>query len=99
MLLLNSIQEKLKSVYPDLVRRYPIKSLSLFGSVARQEASATSDIDILVEFSQPVGFQFFNLARELEQILGYPVDLVSRNGIKPHYFAEIKPDLIYVEAE
>ncbi len=90
------ILRQLTAIKPLLSERYPIRKLSLFGSVARNEANPNSDVDILVEFSQPVGFQFFNLAKELEHYLKIPVDLVSRNGIKPAYFATIEPDLIDV---
>ena len=54
------------------------------------------DIDIMVEFSKPVGFQFFELADELENLLQCHVDLVSRNGIKPAYYAEIVNELVDV---
>lgn len=90
------ILAKLSASRPALLKRYPIKRLALFGSYARNEATSDSDIDVLVEFSQPVGFQFFDLARELEGLLDHPVDLVSRNGIKPAYYAAIEPDLIDV---
>ncbi|GAB2517976.1 nucleotidyltransferase family protein [Spirosoma aerophilum] len=81
---------------PHLEARYPIQRLALFGSNARNEATPTSDVDILVEFSQPIGMKFFELAFELEQLLQQPVDLVSRHGIKPDYFAAIESDLIDV---
>ena len=55
-----------------------------------------SDVDILVELNQPIGFAFFDLAKKLETHLQISVDLVSRNVIKPAYFAAIEPDLIYV---
>ncbi len=70
--------------------------MALLGSYARNEAGPSSDIDILVEFSQPVGFEFFELAEELEHYLDHPVDLVSKQGIKPAYYAAIEPDLIDV---
>lgn len=81
---------------PLLAARYPIKRLAIFGSYARNEATPDSDVDILVEFSQPVGMQFLELAYELEQLLQKPVDLVSRHGIKPAYYAAIESDLIDV---
>ena len=87
---------KLSASRPALSERYPIKRLALFGSYARDEANPESDIDVLVEFSEPVGFQFFDLAKELEGLLDHSVDLVSRNGIKPAYYAAIEPDLIDV---
>jgi hypothetical protein len=62
---------------------FAVKSLSLFGSVARDEAGPDSDIDVLVEFSRPVGlFKFIGLQRRLEEILGRRVDLVERDAIK-----------------
>lgn len=91
-----SIRQQLAQLKPDLTTRYPIRRLALFGSVARDEAGPDSDIDILVEFHKQIGFQFFSLARELENHLKKPVDLVSRNGIKPAYYAAIEPDLIDV---
>lgn len=55
-----------------------IGSLSIFGSVARGEATDSSDIDLLVEFSRPVGlFHFAHVRRRLSELLGAPVDLVT----------------------
>lgn len=77
-----------------LFLKYPIKSMALFGSYARNEAGWDSDIDILVEFSQSVDFEFVDLAIELESMLGKKIDLVSRNGVKPAIWPE--KDLIYI---
>ncbi len=96
MTVLQQTQTVLGQYRPFLASRYPIRRMALFGSVARNEATPDSDVDILVEFSRPVGFQFFELAHELERILGRKVDLVSRNGIKPTYFEAISDDLIDV---
>ena len=61
-----------------------MSSLDLFGSVARDEASADSDVDLLVEFDRPIGlFHFFRVQQRLEEILGAPVDLVMRDAVKP----------------
>lgn len=61
-----------------------MRSLDLFGSVARDEASADSDVDLLVEFDRPIGlFHFFRVQQRLEEILGAPVDLVMRDAVKP----------------
>jgi uncharacterized protein len=96
MTVLQQTQQRLSQHRASLVSRYPIRRMALFGSVARNESTPGSDVDILVEFSQPVGFQFFELAQELETLLGQKVDLVSRNGIKPAYFSAILPDLVDV---
>ena len=75
---------------------YPIKSMAIFGSFARNEAEEASDLDILVEFSDRVGVRFIDLANELETIVELKVDLVSRKGIKERYLQSIEEDLIYV---
>jgi len=77
-------------------KQYKVYKLALFGSYARGEETEDSDIDILVEFEEPVGMEFIELANELEQILHKKVDLVSRNGIKPRYFKQIEKELIYI---
>jgi predicted nucleotidyltransferase len=60
-----------------------VRSLAVFGSVARGEASPDSDIDMLVEFDQPVGlFEFVRLKRILEQILGCNIDLVTPDALR-----------------
>lgn len=87
---------KLRSAKPGLQAKYPIRSLALFGSVSRGEDGAGSDVDVLVEFSGPVGMQFIRLAEELQALLGRKVDLVSRGGIKPGYYEAIREDLIDV---
>lgn len=88
--------DKLRALKPILQKKYPIKQLALFGSVSRAEDNENSDIDIMVELNPPIGMEFIHLCFELEKILNRKVDLVSRNGIKPKYFEEIKTDLIYV---
>jgi uncharacterized protein len=61
-----------------------VRSLDLFGSVARDEASADSDVDLLVEFDRPIGlFHFFRVQQRLEDLLGARVDLVMRDAVKP----------------
>jgi predicted nucleotidyltransferase len=70
--------------------------LGLFGSVVRDDFSPESDIDIIVDFSRPIGIEFIDLADELETQLKRKVDLVSKKGIKPQYFKAIESDVIYV---
>ena len=58
--------------------------MSLFGSVARDEAGDASDVDLLVEFDRPVGlFGLFELQDHLEQLLGCSVDLGTPDSLKP----------------
>lgn len=79
-----------------LFNKYPIQSLAIFGSFARNEQNDDSDLDLVVEFNGKIGSDFILLADELESYLGFKVDLVSRKGIKDRYFQTIKSDLIYV---
>ncbi|MEQ8927824.1 MULTISPECIES: nucleotidyltransferase family protein [Fulvivirga] len=90
------ILNQLKDLKVGLMKTYPIASMALFGSFARSEQTPESDIDILVELNGQVGSKFIDLAEELELSLGKKVDLVSKKGIKPHYFKSIQSDLIYV---
>ena len=86
----------LQEAKPALQKNYGFTSLALFGSYSRNTAIAgKSDIDVMVEFPEPIGIRFIDLADELEDILKQKVDLVSRKAIKPKYFERIKHDLIY----
>jgi len=74
----------LRTVLPELRRGWPIRSLALFGSVARDEASPASDLDILVEFEAPVGLSdFLALEDKLSALTDRRVELVSRRALKP----------------
>jgi len=93
---LRDIQLTLGKYKQHLFSKYPIKSLAIFGSYARREQNEESDLDIIVEFNDKIGLRFVDLAEELEQLIGFKVDLVSRKGIKDKYFQKIKSDLTYV---
>jgi predicted nucleotidyltransferase len=80
-----------------LTEQFGVKSLTLFGSVARDEATSTSDIDLLVEFNRPVGyFGLFALQDYLEKLLGCPVDLGTPDSLKPYIRERVKAELIHV---
>jgi len=79
-----------------LFHDYPIKSMAIFGSYSRREQNDSSDLDILVEFSDKIGVRFIDLAYDLENIIGLRADLVSKNGIKEKYLKSIDSGLIYV---
>ncbi|HLH26920.1 MAG TPA: nucleotidyltransferase family protein [Chloroflexota bacterium] len=66
------------------IEQFGVKTLALFGSVARDEAGPESDVDILVEFDRAIGlFGFVRLKDYLEQVLGCPVDLVTPDALRP----------------
>jgi uncharacterized protein len=93
---LNQIQRTLSPHRNEIFSRFAVKNLAVFGSYARGDQRPNSDIDILVEFDRPVGIEFIDLADYLEKLLKRRVDLVSRKGIKPKYYDQIKKNLEYV---
>ena len=93
---LQEIEMTLGKHKQQLFTEYPIKSLAIFGSYARSEQKQESDLDLLVEFNGKIGLRFIDLAEELEKLIGFKVDLVSRKGIKDKYYQRIQSDLTYV---
>lgn len=93
---LSTIQGQLRRIKPYLSTKYHVDTLGLFGSIVRDDFTSESDIDIVVDFTQPIGVEFIDLADELEKLLNRKVDLVSKNGISPKYFQAIQPEIIYV---
>ena len=80
----------------ELRRRFRVKSLALFGSVARNEAGPRSDVDILVAFEGSVGlFTFVRLKMYLESVLGRPVDLVTWDALRPTTREHVMEELVY----
>jgi uncharacterized protein len=86
----------LKKLKPELAEKYHIQSIGLFGSIVRDDFTAQSDVDIIVEFNQPIGIEFVDLADYIEKKIRRKVDLVSRKGIKERYFKVIEPEILYV---
>lgn len=94
---LESIKEVLSRLKPELIEKYSISSIGLFGSIVREDfIPSKSDVDIIVDFSKPVGIEFVDLADYLEQQIRRKVDLVSRNGIKQKYYKAIEREIVYV---
>ena len=89
----NKALDILRKLKPELVKRFGVTRLALFGSTVRDEARLDSDIDIVVAFDGPAtskryfGVQFF-----LEDEFGSPIDLVTEKAMRP----ELKP---YIEQE
>ncbi len=87
----------LREIKPELVSRFAVASLGIFGSVVRDDFNEnSSDVDLIVDFSKPIGIEFVDLADYIEKKINRKVDLVSRNAIRPKYFSQIQNDLIYV---
>lgn len=81
----------------ELKSSYSVRTLSLFGSVARNEAGPESDVDILVEFvGEPTFSGYMDLKFRLEDLFGCRVDLVTVAGLRPRVRPYVERDLIRV---
>jgi uncharacterized protein len=81
----------------DLRERFGVKSLAIFGSVARDEATDTSDVDLLAEFNRPVGyFALIGLQEHLESLLGCKVDVGTPRSLKPRIRDNILRECVHV---
>jgi predicted nucleotidyltransferase len=80
----------------ELEEKFKVKRIGIFGSYVRNEQNETSDIDILVELKEPIGFLFIHLADFLEEILQLKVDLITPEAIKPNRQKYIMEEIIYV---
>ncbi len=78
----NDIENKLKTLKPILSDKYSVERIGYFGSYSRNEQTEESDIDILVDFRKPIGWDFFDLQEYLEGELNTKVDLVSIKALK-----------------
>ena len=91
------IKKTLEKLKPLLKERFKVKRIGIFGSYLRREAKKRSDLDVLVEFSEPIGFfQFIQLEDFLSQELGIKVDLVLRKALKPLIRESILKETIYL---
>jgi predicted nucleotidyltransferase len=82
---------------PELIRRFGITDLALFGSTVRDEARPDSDIDVLVSFDGPAtSKRYFGVQFYLEDLLGHPVDLVTDKALRPQLRPYIEASAIHV---
>jgi predicted nucleotidyltransferase len=81
----------------DIKARFAVKRIGLFGSFARSEQKASSDIDILVEFDKPTFRNFMDLSFYLEDLFGREVDLVTVKGLHPRIRPYVEKDVIWSE--
>jgi len=92
---LKEIETVLSERREEMARDYGVSQIGVFGSCLRDEACADSDIDILVEFSRPVGFfKFLELEDRLSEWLGAKVDLVTKAALKPHIGRRILNEVV-----
>lgn len=89
------IEETLKRFKPLLKEKFKVKEIGIFGSYVRGEESEESDVDILVNFYEPIGWEFIDFKEFLEKILGKEVDLVTVRALKPQLRNKILKEVIY----
>jgi predicted nucleotidyltransferase len=93
----NQVVEIIHAHQEELHNHYAVKSLGLFGSVARDEATANSDVDLLIEFAKPVGlFHFLTVKNCLQEWLNQKVDLVTYSALKSPLKEQILKEVIDV---
>ena len=78
-----------------LRERFSVRRIGVFGSCARGSRRKKSDIDILVEFDAPIGWEFIDLKEYLEEILGTKVDLVTTRALKPELRESILNEVVF----
>ena len=95
MITQKDIEAILQEYKPILKEQYKVKKIGIFGSFARGEMSENSDIDILVEFYEPIGWEFIDLKEFLEEKLAKKVDLVTNRALKPQLKETILQEVKY----
>ena len=81
----------------DLKEKFKVKTIGVFGSYVRGEQKEKSDVDVLVEFEEPVGlFEFMDLEAYITGLLRVKVDLVSKKALKPHIGQHILEEVINI---
>jgi predicted nucleotidyltransferase len=94
---LKNTKKTLQKLKPVLASHYYVDTVGLFGSIVRDDfVPDSSDVDIVVNFTQPVGIEFIDLSYFLEKELKRKVDVVSLKGLKEKYFKEIEKEIVYV---
>ena len=89
----NMISQKVTSI----LRHYGAKEISIFGSYARGEEKKTSDLDIIVEFSERKSlFDIVGIEQELSEALGIKVDLLTEKSISPYLIDRIKKEMVVI---
>ena len=98
MITIDEIKKTLAKHKDELVSKYKVQDIGVFGSYVRGEQVKGSDLDVLVTFREPIGlFKFIGLEYRLEELLGVKVDLVSKNALKPRIGERILREVVYVQ--
>lgn len=96
MLSSSDIETRLQQIKPVLAERFHISEIGYFGSYVHGQQTDGSDLDLVVEFSQPVGWSFFTLEQFLEQSLGLSIDLVTKSALNQRIKGSILSHVRYI---
>ena len=92
----DEIIEKLREIKPLLIKDYSVSKIGLFGSFVDNLNDDSSDIDLLVELNNPIGWRFLSLEIFLEKTFGRKIDLVTKNALKDQIRDQILSQVEYV---
>ena len=91
---MNPQVKDIKRIITQMLRKHEVKRVALFGSYVRGEEKLESDIDIIVEFSERKSLlELVRIERELSEVLGIKVDLLTEKSISPYLFDSIKKEM------
>jgi uncharacterized protein len=94
---LAQIEDTLRTNKRYLIKRFGVKELGIFGSYLHGEQKIRSDLDLLVEFEEPIGlFDYIRLENELTRLTGIKVDLVMKNALKPRIKDKVIKEALYI---
>lgn len=94
---LHEIESILRDQKPILRQKFRVKEIGIFGSFVRGEQKDTSDLDLLIDFEEPIGLiRYVGLQNYLSDKIGERVDLITKSGIKPRIRGNILKEVIYV---
>jgi len=94
----DTIKEKIEKNKPEIAEKFFVKEIGLFGSYVRNEQTPKSDLDVLVDFYKPIGWDVVDLQDYLQKLLGVKVDLVLKKGLirNKKLWKLVKQEVLYV---
>ena len=93
----HTLKKKIRETIIAILKRYDAERIAIFGSYARGEAGAKSDIDILVRFAHPKSLlQIVQIEEEIEASLQIPVDLMTEKAVSPCLTDSIRRDEVVI---
>ena len=90
------LEKTLRSLLPRLSSEFKVRRIGYFGSFASGNHSPYSDIDILVDFSEPLGWEFFDLKMLLEDKLARNIDLLTENALRNEIKDQVLQQVKYI---